>query len=47
VVAVAHEMARIIFFMLSRDESYRGENRGLVERKLKNMTPPPLVGLRN
>ncbi len=28
VVAVAHEMARIMYFMLVRGEPYRGENRG-------------------
>ena len=27
-VAVAHEMARILYFMLVRNEHYRGENRG-------------------
>ena len=32
-VAVAHEMARILYFMLVRNEPYRGENRGLTERK--------------
>ena len=37
-VAVAHEMARIIFFMLSRGEPYRDSNGGLTERKLKNMS---------
>jgi len=37
VVTVAHEMARIIFFMLKRNEPYRGVNRGLWERKLKSM----------
>jgi transposase len=47
VVAVAHEMARIVYFMLVRDEPYRGENRGLTERKLKNMSKRALDGLRN
>jgi hypothetical protein len=28
-------MARVLYFMLSRDEPYRGENRGLVETKLR------------
>ena len=32
-VVVANKMARIIYFMLSRNEPYRGENRGLTERK--------------
>jgi hypothetical protein len=47
VVAVAHEMARIIYFMLVRCEPYRGENRGLTERKLKNMGKRAFNGLRN
>jgi hypothetical protein len=37
IVAVAHEMARIIYFMLRRDEPYRGANNGLTKRKLKSM----------
>jgi hypothetical protein len=44
-VAVAHEMARIMYFMLSRSESYRGENRGLTERKLKSMRKRAFDGL--
>jgi hypothetical protein len=47
VVAVAHEVARVLFFMLSRDEPYRDMNRGLVERKLKNMSKRAYGGLRN
>jgi transposase len=47
VVAVAHEMARIIYYMLKRNEPYRGENRRLTERKLKNMEKRALDGLRN
>jgi transposase len=47
VVAVAHEMARVLFFMLSRDEPYRDADGGLVERKLKNMSRKALDGLRN
>jgi len=47
VVAVAHEMARIMYFMLVRGEPYRGENRGLTERKLKNRSKRALDGLRN
>jgi transposase len=47
VVAVAHEMARIMYFMLVRSEPYRGENRGLTERKLKNMGKKAFNGLRN
>jgi transposase len=46
-VAVAHEMARIIYFMLKRDEPYRGANSGLTERKLKSMGRRALNGLRN
>jgi transposase len=47
VVAVAHEMSRIMYFMLSRGEPYRGENRGLTERKLKIMGKKAFDGLRN
>jgi transposase len=47
VVAVAHEMARIMYFMLVRGEPYRGENRGLTERKLKSMGKKAFNGLRN
>jgi transposase len=47
VVAVAHEMARIMYFMLSRGEPYRGENRGLTERKLKSLGKKAFDGLRN
>jgi len=47
VVAVAHEMARIMYFMLSRNEPYRDVDEGLVERKLKNMSRKAMDGLRN
>ncbi len=47
IVAVSHEMARIMYFMLVRDEPYRDMNRGLTERKLKNMGTRALDGLRN
>jgi transposase len=47
VVAVAHEMARIMYFMLSRGEPYWGENRGLTERKLKGTGKRAYDGLRN
>ena len=47
VVAVAHEMARIMYYMLSRGEPYRGENRGLTERKLKSLGKKAFEGLRN
>jgi hypothetical protein len=40
-------MARIMYFMLVSGEPYRGENRGLTERKLKNMGKRALDGLRN
>ena len=46
-MAVANEMARIMYFMLSRGESYRGEDRGLTERKLKGMGNKAFNGLRN
>jgi transposase len=47
IVAVAHEMARIMYFMLARGEPYRDMNRGLVERKLKSMGKKAYDGLRN
>jgi hypothetical protein len=47
VVALAHEMARIMYFMLVRGEAYRGEDRGLTERKLKSMSKKAFDGLRN
>jgi transposase len=47
VVAVAHEMARIMYFMLVREEHYWGEDRGLTERKLKGIGKKALNGLRN
>ncbi|MGD0803612.1 MAG: IS110 family transposase [Candidatus Bathyarchaeia archaeon] len=47
VVAVAREMARIMFFMLVSEEPYRGEDRGLTERKLKNMGKRAYDGQRN
>jgi transposase len=47
VAVVAHEMARIMYFMLKRGEPYRGLNRGLWERKLKGMERRALNGLRN
>jgi len=45
VVAVAHEMLRIVYFMLKRNEPYRGENRGLSWRKLKKLERESTVGL--
>jgi hypothetical protein len=47
VVAVAHEMARIMYYMLVRDEPYRESNRGLTERKLKSLSKRAFDGLRN
>ena len=47
VVAVAHEMIRIVFFMLRNGEAYRGEVKGVTERKLKGMERRALNGLRN
>ena len=47
VVAVAHEMIRIVFYMLRNGEAYRGEMKGVTERKLKSMERRALNGLRN
>jgi len=47
VAAVAHEMARVMYFMLKRNEPYRGVNRRLWERKLKSLEKRALNGLRN
>jgi hypothetical protein len=44
---MAHEMARIMYFMLVREEPYRDMNRGLTERKLKSMSKKAYDGLRN
>jgi transposase len=46
VVAVAHEMLRIVWFMLSRGEPYRGGRTGLSERKLKRLERIADSGLR-
>jgi transposase len=46
-VAVAHEMTRIIYFMLCRNEPYRGADGGLVKRKLKSMSKKAMDSLRN
>jgi len=46
VVAVAHEMLRIVWFMLKRNEPYRGERHGLSWRKLKRLERIAGVGLR-
>jgi len=46
VVAVAHEMIRIVYFMLMRDEPYRGQNVEMTTRKLKTMEDRARIGLR-
>jgi len=46
VVAVAHLMLRIVYFMLMRDEPYRGQNVELTLRKLKRMEGRASIGLR-
>jgi len=46
VVAVAHEMLRIVYFMLKRNEPYRGEKRDLSLRKLNSLERKGIVGLR-
>lgn len=45
VVAVAHEMLRIVYFMLKRNEAYRGEKRDLSWRKLNSLERKGIVGL--
>jgi len=45
VVAVANEMLRIVWFMLKKNESYRGEKRDLSWRKLKSLKRDASVGL--
>jgi hypothetical protein len=45
VVAVAHEMLRIAFFMLKRMEPYRGGDSGLSVRKFKRLKCKAVVGL--
>jgi len=44
-VAVAHEMIRIIYFMLRNNEPYRGQNVELTGRKLKSMKYRAKIGL--
>ncbi len=44
-VAVAHEMIRIIYFMLRDNEPYRGQNVELTTRKLKRMESRAKIGL--
>ena len=45
-VAVAHEMIRIVYFMLRDNEPYRGMNVEMTTRKLKSMKYRASVGLR-
>ncbi|MGC8940399.1 MAG: IS110 family transposase [Candidatus Bathyarchaeia archaeon] len=45
VVAVAHEMLRIVYYMLKRNEPYRGERRGLSVKKFKRLERKALFGL--
>jgi transposase len=47
VAAVAHEMARVMYYMLKRGEAYRGVRVELWERKLKRMEKNAVIGLRN
>ena len=44
-VAVAHEMIRIVYFMLKNNEPYRGQNVEMTTRKLKAMKYRASVGL--
>ncbi len=46
-VAVAHEMIRIIYFMLRDNAPYRGQNVKMTTRKLKRMKYRASVGLQN
>jgi transposase len=46
VTAVAHEMARVMYYMLRSGEPYRGVKAGLFERKLKRLERNALIGLR-
>lgn len=45
VVAVAHEMLRVVYFMLRRMEPYRGEDRRLTGVKVKRLERKANVGL--
>lgn len=44
--AVAHEMLRIVWFMLRKNEAYRDERCELSRRKLKGLERLALVGLK-
>jgi len=46
VVAVAHKMLRIVYFMLRDNEPYRGMNVEMTTRKLKTMEGRARIGLR-
>ena len=43
--AVAHEMFRIVYFMLKRNKAYRGEKCDLSRRKLKLLERITIAGL--
>ena len=45
-VAVAHEMIRIVYFMLRDNEPFRGQNVEMTTRKLKRMESRASIGLR-
>ena len=45
VVAVAHEMLRIVYLMLRRNEPYRGGDSRLRRRKLKRLEGKAVAGL--
>jgi hypothetical protein len=45
VVAVAHEMLRVVYFMLKCMEPYGGENCGFSVRKFKGLKCKAVVGL--
>lgn len=38
VVAVTHKMAKLIFFILSRDEPYKDTNKVLIDRNFKRVS---------
>ena len=46
-VAVAHEMIRIVYFMLMDNKPYRGMNVEMTTRKLKSMKYRASIGLQN
>jgi hypothetical protein len=46
VVAVAHKMLRIVYFMLRDNTPYRGQNVEMTTRKLKSLEVRGSIGLR-